>query len=78
VDLDGSLGQVQVGGDLAVGLSGGKLGEDGLFPVGMFAEQGIAVLLPTGVGEQGDELVLKMPAVLSELCCLSAKRRCMV
>src|SRR5262245_4067038 len=61
MDLDGSLGQVQFGGDLAVGEPGGEPGEDGSFPVGELAEQGIAVGLLAGAGEQGDELVDEPP-----------------
>src|SRR5262249_48647750 len=38
MELDGSLGQVHLTGDLAVGQPGGEPGEDGLFPVGEFAE----------------------------------------
>src|SRR5215470_8920267 len=57
MDLDGSLGQVQVVGDLTVGSPGGELDEDGLFPVGELAEQDIPVLLPAGTGYKGDELV---------------------
>src|ERR1700737_1546901 len=41
MDFDGSFGQVQFGGDLAVGSPGGELEEDGLFPVTELAEQGI-------------------------------------
>src|SRR5262249_60431945 len=61
VDLDGSLGQVHLGGDLTVGQPGGEPGEDGPFPVGELAEQGIAAGLLAGVGEQGDELVDEPP-----------------
>ena len=52
VDLDGSLGQVHLVGDLAVGAPGGEPGEDRPFPAGEPAEQGIAVGL-AGAGEQG-------------------------
>src|SRR5215471_7058898 len=61
VDLDGSLGQVHLVGDLAVGEPGGEPGEDGPFPAGEPAEQGIAVGLLAGVGEQVDELVDEPP-----------------
>ena len=61
MDLDGSLGQVHLAGDLAVGQADGEPGEDGPFPVGEPAEQGIAVGLLAGVGEQGDELVDEPP-----------------
>jgi len=53
VHLDGAFGQVQLGGDLAVGEPGGELGEDGLFAVGELAEQDIPVVLPAGSGSRG-------------------------
>src|SRR5262249_25485584 len=56
VDLDGSVGQVQFTGDLAVGEPGGEPGEDGPFPVGEPAEHGMPAGLLAGAGEQGDEL----------------------
>src|SRR5215469_18354504 len=43
MDLDGSLGQVHLAGDFAVGQPGGEPGEDGPFPVGEPAEQGMVV-----------------------------------
>src|SRR5262249_36928679 len=61
VDLDCSRGQVHLVGDLAVGEPGGEPGEDGLFPVGELAEQGIGVGLLAGAGEQGGELVDEPP-----------------
>src|SRR5215467_2078179 len=61
MDLDGSLGQVHLAGDLAVGEPGGEPGEDGAFPVGELAEQGIPVGLLAGGREQGDELVDEPP-----------------
>src|SRR5438105_1378404 len=53
VDLDGSFGQVQVGGDLTVGSPGGELDEDRLFPVGELAEHGFPVVLLAGSGSRG-------------------------
>ena len=61
MDLDGSFGQVQFGGDLAVGSPGGELGEHGLFPVGELTEHGVPVVLPVRIGEQGSELVNEPP-----------------
>src|SRR5262252_3660631 len=61
VDFDGSLGQVHLAGDLAVGEPGGEPGEDVPFPVGELAEQAIAAGLLAGGGEQGDELVNEPP-----------------
>ncbi len=61
MDLDRSLGQVQGRGDLAVGPAGGELGEDGPFPVGQLAEQGVLALLPARIGQQGRELVDQPP-----------------
>src|SRR5262249_22275787 len=51
MDLDGSLGQVHLAGDFAVGQPGGEPGEDGPFPVGEPAEQGMVVGLLAGGGE---------------------------
>src|SRR5262249_60362962 len=54
VDLDGSLGQVQFTGDLAVGEPGGEPGEDGPVPVGEPAERGMTGgLLAGGRGQGG-------------------------
>jgi len=50
VDLDRAFGEVQLGGDLAVGPPGGELGEHGSFPVGELAEHRVAVLLLARVG----------------------------
>jgi uncharacterized protein DUF5719 len=50
VDLDRAFGEVQLGGDLAVGPPGGELGENGTFPVGELAERRVAVLLLARVG----------------------------
>src|SRR5262249_56093498 len=50
VDLDGSVGQVQFTGDLAVGQPGGEPGEDGPFPVGELAERGVGAGLLAGAG----------------------------
>src|SRR5215469_983890 len=61
MDLDGSLRQVHLAGDLAVGSPGGEPGEDGPFPVGELTEQGIPVGLLAGIREQGDELVDEPP-----------------
>src|ERR1700733_7143191 len=61
VDLDRAFGQVQPGGDLAVGSPGGELGENGSFPVGELAEHRVAVLLLARVGEQPGELVDEPP-----------------
>jgi hypothetical protein len=47
---------VHLVGDLAVGPPGGEPGEDGPFPVGEPAEQGIPVGLLAGAGQQGNEL----------------------
>src|ERR1022692_2425309 len=61
VDLYGPFGQMQVGGDLAVGSPGGQLGEDGSFSAGELAEQGVPVVLPARIGQEGDELVDEPP-----------------
>jgi hypothetical protein len=56
MDLDGSLGQMELGGDLAVGPAGGDEGEDGLFPVGEPGEQVLLLALPARVGDERQEL----------------------
>src|SRR5262249_11101202 len=61
MDFDGSLGQVHLAGDLAVGEPGGEPGEDGPVPVGWPAEQGSGVGLLAGAGQQGGELVDEPP-----------------